>query len=96
MFFQDEQEVQDPFVEISEMRSGDTIYECLNDINYEYKVVVDAYCGIDGWEAVLEDSDGLRTFIFASHECDPIHLPKFYAIPQILDQDNKGYFHPII
>ena len=95
-FFQQEEETQDPFIEISEMKQGDTVYECINDVNFEYVVTVDAYSGIDGYETFLMNSDGYKFCVFVDHNAPDAYLPKFYAIPQIIDQDKRGYFYPIV
>ena len=91
-------EVGDAFVEVSQIRAGDVIYECDNHsagLNYEFRAITDAQPSQKGWVCKLQDSNGERFDIYVSGGTKGNFLPKFYRVPQYLEREGEKFFYPV-
>ena len=87
---------EDTFLEVKDIRQGDVIYECDNThygVNFEFKALSNAEKTSEGWVCLVEDNDGETFEIFVSGKTDGVYLPKFYRIPQYLEQEQDGEFY---
>lgn len=91
-------EFEDTFVEIKDIRKGDVIYECDNNlygVNYEFKAVYDAKEYKEGWMCYLEDNKGEIHEIFVSGSTKSEYLPNLYRVPQYIDEEDGEFFYPV-
>ena len=89
-------DLEDTFLEVKDIREGDVIYECDNHyygMNFEFKALSNAERTSEGWICLVEDSYGETFEIFVSGTTDGVYLPKFYRVPQYLEQEKGGEFY---
>jgi hypothetical protein len=89
-------DLEDTFLEVKDIKAGDVIYECDNryyGTNYEFKAISNAEETGDGWICLVEDNDGETFEIFVSGTTAGVYLPKFYRVPQYLEQETDGEFY---
>ena len=91
-----ETKFNDTFLEVKNIKKGDTIYECSDfGINYEFKALTDSFFHGDGWKCILQDNSGSQVEIFVSGGTKSMYKPKIYTIPQFLERDKNEFFYPI-
>ena len=89
-------DLEDTFLEVKDIKKGDVIYECDNHnygMNFEFKALNNAEKAGDGWMCLVEDNEGETFEIFVSGQTDGVYLPKFYRVPQYLEQETDGEFY---
>lgn len=92
-------DLEDAFLEVKDIKEGDVIYECDNHhygMNFEFKALSNARETSEGWICLVEDNDGETFEIFVSGETSGVYLPKFYRVPQYLEQEKDGgFYYPV-
>ena len=89
-------DLEDTFLEVKDIKEGDVIYECDNHyygMNYEFKALSNAEQTSSGWTCMVEDNEGETFEVFVSGKTDGVYLPKFYRVPQYLEQEIDGEFY---
>jgi hypothetical protein len=91
-------ESEDTFLEVKDIKEGDVIYECDNNdygVNYEFTAISNAERTSEGWICLVEDNEGETFEIFVSGKTDGVYLPKFYRVPQYLEQEDGNFYYPV-
>ena len=86
----------DYYLEVSNIKKGEIIYECYCGKNIQLKALSDATKTTNGWICYVENSKGEKVELFMSADTKYVGI-SFFRTPQYLEYDNeKGYVYPII
>jgi len=88
--------VEDYLIQISNIKKGETIYECNYGRNVQLKALEDAKKTEEGWVCCVETLSGEIGELFLSASTEYVGI-KLFKTPQYLEYDEKkGYIYPII
>jgi hypothetical protein len=86
----------DYYLEVSNIKKGETLYECNYGKNIQLRALSDAKKIKDGWICYVENLEGEKCELFMSANTSYKGVNLFRA-PQYLDFDEKiGYIYPIV
>lgn len=85
----------DYYLEISNIKKGEVLYECYSGKNIKLKAISDAKKKDYGWACIVESSKGevVELFVSADTKYNGVNL---FRAPLYLEYDEKkGYIYPI-
>jgi len=86
----------DYYLEISNIKKGETFYECYYGKNIQLKALSDAKKTAEGWVCYVENIKGEKVELFMSANTTYVGA-NFFRTPQYLEYDEeKGYIYPIV
>jgi hypothetical protein len=78
----------DYYLEISNIKKGETLYECEKGYNYQLKALEDAKRVQDGWICKVQNSRNEIVELYVSADTQ-YHGPNLFRAPQYLTSDEE-------
>jgi len=87
---------EDYYLEVSNIKKGETIYECYGGKNIQYQAISDARRVKDGWYCKTKNTKNEIVELYMSANTSYTGI-SFFRTPQHLEYDEeKGYIYPIV
>ena len=78
----------DYYLEVSNIKKGETLYECERGCNYQLKALEDAKKFKDGWYCKVRNSQNEVVELYVSADTQH-HGPNLFRMPQYLTSDEE-------
>ena len=79
---------EDYFLEVSNIKKGETLYECEMGFNYQLKALEDAKKTRDGWYCKVQNTQNEIVELYVSADTFH-HAPNLFRSPQYLTSDEE-------
>lgn len=87
----------DYYLDISNIKKGETFYECYYDKNIKLIAIEDAKRLMNGWYCKVQNTKNEVVELYVSATTKGYPGPNLFRAPQYLEYDEKeGYIYPII